>query len=154
MTLSLSACGGGPTAVIGWRMVDRTLDVKIDQPGVGDTDIQGTDGVTDDYDNAQGPLVRGVNGNISTKFPQDGRYEVVLDGCGSMGALSYDWLVDISPLIRSTACEIRVRLTEGPHDVALTVRDASGKARCNTWAPNRTRWLVTVRSRGVNSFSS
>jgi hypothetical protein len=54
-------------------MVDRTLDVKTDQPGVGDTDTAGSDGIVDDYDNAQGRLIRGVNGNISTKFPADGR---------------------------------------------------------------------------------
>lgn len=128
LTLTLSACGGGPTAVLDWRMVDRTLDVKTDQPGVGVPDTPGSDGVVDDYDNAQGRLVRGTNGNISTRFPEDGRYDVVLDGCGSMGAVSYDWLVDTGALIRSTTCELRVRLTEGPHDVALTVRDASGKS--------------------------
>jgi hypothetical protein len=128
VTLTHPACGGGPTAAVDWRMVDRTLDVKTDQAGAGIPDTSGPDGVVDDYDNAQGSLVRGVNGNISTKFPQDGRYDVALDGCGSLGAVSYDWLVDTGPLITSTNCEVRVRLTEGPHDVALTVRDASGKS--------------------------
>ena len=127
LTLTLAACGGAPRAVADWRMVDRTLDVKIDQPGVGDTDTAGSDGMVDDYDNAQGRLIRGVNGNVSTKFPADGRYDVVLDACASNGATSYVWFVDGGDPIHSDACQLQVKLTEGPHNVALTAIDASGK---------------------------
>ncbi len=128
LTLALAACGGGPAAIATWRMVDRSVDLKTDQPGPGDTDSVGPDGVIDDYDNAQGRLVRGVNGNISLKFPEDGRYEVVLDACGSGALEAYSWFVDGGDPIHSDACETRVRLTEGPHEAALTVRDASGKS--------------------------
>jgi lysophospholipase L1-like esterase len=124
--LSLSGCGGGPSAVAGWRMADRTLDVETDQRGVGAVDTNGPDGVVDDYDNAQGRLIPGVNGNITTKFPEDGRYEVILDACDSSGALDYVWLVDNGAPVPSAECETRVRLTEGPHEVALTVHGESG----------------------------
>ena len=70
----------------------------------------------DDYDNAQGQLIRGVNGNISTKFPADGRYEVILDACGS------SWAHDVLPgrwtagrRSRPPRATTTVRLTEGAH---------------------------------------
>ena len=115
------ACGG-PKAVADWRMADRTVDLETDQRGQGDVDIPGPDGIVDDYDNAQGQLIPGVNGNISTKFPEDGRYEVVLDGCASEGATLYQWSVDGAHATESPECEARVRLPEGPHELALTVQ--------------------------------
>lgn len=124
--LFLAGCGGGPRAVADWRMVDRTVDIETDQQGVGDADTPGPDGIVDDYDNAQGRLIPGVNGNISTKFPEDGRYEVVLDGCASQGATRYVWFVDGGAAIESSECETRVRLAEGPHQLALTARDSGG----------------------------
>ncbi|HET7294515.1 MAG TPA: SGNH/GDSL hydrolase family protein, partial [Vicinamibacteria bacterium] len=124
--LGVAACGGGPTAVADWSMADRTVDVETDQRGEGDADAPGPDGIVDDYDNAQGVLAPGLNGNISTKFPDDGLYEVVLDGCGSSGAVHYAWFVDGSAPFETDDCEARVRMSEGPHAVALTARDASG----------------------------
>jgi lysophospholipase L1-like esterase len=107
-------------------MQDRTLDLETDQQGPGDVDTPGPDGIVDDYDNAQGRLIPAVNGNISTKFPDDGRYEVVLDGCRSEGAVRYVWFVDGGRAIESSECETRVRLPEGAHQLALTVRDSGG----------------------------
>ncbi len=141
--LALCACGGGPVAVADWRMADRTLDVETDQQGLGDDDVPGPDGVTDDYDNAQSSLIPAVNGNISTKFPEDGRYEVVLDGCGSLGAARYLWFVDGGPAMGSSDCESRVRLAEGSHSVALTVRD-SGGASDSTGLTAEVRDLIVV----------
>src|SRR6185503_7690584 len=92
----LIGCNGGPQAVADWRMTNRTLDVSTDRPP-GEADAPGPDGFVDDYDNAQGQLVRGRNGNISTKFPADGRYEVVLDACASHGASAYSWSIDDGP---------------------------------------------------------
>lgn len=122
----LAGCGGGPRAVADWRMADRTLDAETDQRDQGDADTPGPDGIVDDYDNAQGRLIPAVNGNISTKFPEDGRYEVILDGCGSQGASRYVWFVDGGVAIESADCETRVRLTEGRHTLALTARDGGG----------------------------
>ena len=68
--LLVPGCGDGPVAVADWRMADRTVDRLTDQP-LGAADLATPDGFVDDYDNAQGALVRGVNGNISTKFPAD-----------------------------------------------------------------------------------
>jgi hypothetical protein len=107
-------------------MAERTADVETDQRGEGDADTPGPDGIVDDYDNAQGTLVPGVNGNISAKFPEDGRYEVVLDGCGSEAATRYLWFVDGDAPFESSECETRVRLTEGRHELALTVWDRDG----------------------------
>lgn len=124
---SAAACGGGPQAVADWRMADRTLDVETDTRGTGDADTPGPDGIVDDYDNAQGRLVPGANGNVSSKFPEDGRYEVVLDGCASSGsAARFLWFVDGDPPVESSDCEVRVHLPEGRHEIALTVRDADG----------------------------
>src|SRR6185503_9247864 len=101
LTLALSlilaaGCGHQPEAVADWRMVDRTVDRFTDRPP-GEEDVEGADGFVDDYDNAQGPLIRGVNGNISTKFPADGRYEVELDACRSSWAHEFSWSVDGGP---------------------------------------------------------
>jgi len=38
----------------------------------------------------------------------------------------YAWFVDDARPVETDACEARVRLPEGPHEIALTVRDASG----------------------------
>jgi lysophospholipase L1-like esterase len=124
VALCCGAACAGPKAVADWRMADRTVDLETDQRGPGDADLPGPDGIVDDYDNAQGRLVPAANGNISTKFPEDGRYEVVLDGCASEGATAYEWSVDGA--IQGSECEARVRLAEGAHELALTVRDASG----------------------------
>jgi hypothetical protein len=107
-------------------MLDRTLDVETDQRGEGDADTPGPDGIVDDYDNAQGPLVRRVNGNITARFPADGRYPVVLDACSSEGAARYLWSVDGGPELESSECETRVELAEGPHALVLTVQAADG----------------------------
>lgn len=121
-----AACGAGPKAVADWNMADRVLDVETDARGAGDADIPGPDGIVDDYDNAQGRLIPGVNGNISTKFPEDGRYEVVLDACGSEGAARYLWFVDGDAPIEASECVTRVRLVEGRHQLALTACDSDG----------------------------
>jgi hypothetical protein len=122
------ACGGGgPTAVADWRMVERTRDDFTDSGRVGEADREGPDGIVDDYEHAQGPLVPHVNGNISRKFPEDGRYEVVLDACASSGgATRFAWFVDGGAAVESEACETTVRLHEGRHAVALTARDSGG----------------------------
>ena len=124
VALSCGAACGGPKAVADWRMADRTVDLETDKRGQGDVDTPGPDGIVDDYDNAQGPLIPAVNGNISTKFPRDGRYEVVLDGCASEGATRYEWSVDGA--IQGFECEAHVRLAEGAHDLALTVTAEGG----------------------------
>jgi lysophospholipase L1-like esterase len=106
-------------------MVDRTVDSFIDRPP-GEQDVPGPDGFVDDYDNAQGRLIRGVNGNISTKFPADGRYEVVLDACGSTWAHAFSWSVDGGPSEPAASCVTTVRLTEGAHRADLIARSESG----------------------------
>ncbi len=121
----LVGCTPRPQAVAGWRMADRTLDVLTDRPP-GEPDAPGPDGFVDDYDNAQGRLIRGVNGNISTKFPEDGRYEVVLDACASSWAHDFSWSVDGGPPQPATSCLHTVRLAEGMHQAELIARNASG----------------------------
>jgi hypothetical protein len=143
VVLAVAGCGGGPHAALDWRMADRTLDVETDQQGAGDADTLGPDGIVDDYDNAQGRLVPGSNGNISTPFPDDGRYEVVLDGCASSSAQRYVWFVDGDRPFETADCETRVRLPEGPHAVGVTVRDASG-AGDTTQAAIEVRDLIVV----------
>ena len=111
-------------------MADRTLDVSTDRPP-GEADAHGPDGFVDDYDNAQGQLARGRNGNISTKFPADGRYEVVLDGCASEGATAWSWSIDDGPPQPAASCTHTVRLTEGAHRAELIVRTAAGEERAS-----------------------
>ena len=120
-----AGCNHTVVAVADWRMVDRTLDRFTDRPP-GEEDVPGPDGFVDDYDNAQGRLVRGVNGNISTKFPADGRYEVVLDACGSSWAHEFSWSLDGGAPEAAASCLTTVRLTEGPHRAELIARNASG----------------------------
>jgi lysophospholipase L1-like esterase len=124
--LSLAACNQSPRAVAQWRMADRTLDVSTDRPP-GEADVPGPDGFVDDYDNAQGTLVRGMNGNISTKFPADGRYEVVLDACASEWVDEFAWAVDGGPSQPASACRFTTKLTEGAHTAELVARNASGQ---------------------------
>ncbi len=121
----VSSCNHGPQAVADWRMVDRTLDRFTDRPP-GEQDVAGTDGFVDDYDNAQGQLIRGVNGNISTKFPADGRYDVVLDACGSTGADDFSWAVDGGTSQPAASCLGSARLSEGVHQAELIARNDSG----------------------------
>jgi hypothetical protein len=121
----LAGCNHTVQAVADWRMVDRTLDKFTDRPP-GEEDVSGPDGFVDDYDNAQGRLIRGVNGNISTKFPADGRYEVELDACASSWAHEFSWSVDGGPPEPAASCLTTVRLTEGPHRTELIARNASG----------------------------
>ena len=125
LTLILPGCNTSPHAVADWRMADRTLDLFTDRPP-GEQDVPGPDGFVDDYDNAQGRLIRGVNGNISTKFPADGRYEVVLDACGSSWAHEFSWSVDGGPFQPAATCQSTVRLTEGAHSADLIARNDSG----------------------------
>jgi hypothetical protein len=147
MAVLLVICGnacGGPSVVADWRMADRTLDLETDQRGgQSDVDTPGPDGIVDDYDNAQGDLVRAVNGNISTKFPEDGRYELVLDGCGSAGATRYRWAVGGAAPIESSECETRVRLPEGRYEVSLTATDSSGGSGTATFTAE-VRDLIVV----------
>jgi len=121
----VAGCGHHPEAVADWRMVDRTVDRLTDRPP-GEADVEGPDGFVDDYDNAQGALIRGVNGNISTKFPADGRYEVELDACRSSWAHEFSWSVDGGPFEPADSCLHTVRLTEGAHRADLIARGGSG----------------------------
>jgi len=118
-----AACGKGPEVVVDWRMADRTVDVMTDDPP--GPDQPGPDGVVDDYDAARGSLVPGRNGNISTRFPEDGRYQVVLDACQTLDAVRFTWSVEGSTL-ESTECEVTVRLPEGTHQVDVVATDAEG----------------------------
>lgn len=124
-SLGLTACND-LEAVADWRMEERTVDRFTDRP-IGQEDVTGADGFVDDYDNAQGRLVRGVNGNISTKFPADGAYTVVLDACRSARADEFSWSVDGGPLEPAASCEHAVRLAEGAHRAELVARDRSGR---------------------------
>jgi lysophospholipase L1-like esterase len=107
-------------------MTDRTVDRFSDRPP-GEEDVPGPDGFVDDYDNAQGVLIRGVNGNISTKFSADGTYAVELDACGSDAADDLSWSIDGGPFEPAAECLHAVRLTEGAHRAELLARDASGR---------------------------
>ena len=125
LALSLPGCNTSPHAVADWRMVDRTVDLFTDRPP-GEQDVAGPDGFVDDYDNAQGPLIRGLNGNISTKFPADGAYEVILDACGSNWVDQVSWSIDGGPFLPAATCQTTVRLTEGAHRADLIARNDSG----------------------------
>lgn len=108
-------------------MADRTVDEETDDRlGV---DRPGPDGVVDDYDNAQGLLHPGLNGNISTKFPPDGKYVVELDACAFEGGQRFSWSVDGGPAVEATTCTTEVRLSEGRHEVAVTVGGSAGDER-------------------------
>jgi hypothetical protein len=134
----LAAACGGPHAVADWRMADRTVDIETDVRGIGDADTPGPDGVTDDYDNAQGDLIPGRNGNISKRFPPDGRYDVILDACGSSEATRFTWSIEGEAPVTSETCEASARLSEGLHQIELTVADAQG-------AEGRVRFSAEVR---------
>lgn len=92
------------TAAIDWRMPALTSDAN-------------GDGVIDSY----------VGGNRTADVPTDGRYEVVLDGCASRGATSFEWGIG-STRVASDVCSSTVRLTEGPHRVKLKARGPGGTA--------------------------
>jgi len=124
LSLALVACSGGPEVIVDWRMVDRTVDVLTDDPP--GPDREGPDGVVDDYDAALGPLVPNRNGNISTRFPADGRYGVVLDACRTAGGARFAWTVDEDAPFESGDCATTMRLTEGPHRVLAEVTDTDG----------------------------
>jgi hypothetical protein len=124
--IALLATGcGGPDAVAHWRMTDRTLDRFTDAP-LG-TSVEGPDGIVDRYDRAQGGLVRGRNGNISSKFPADGLYEVTLDACKTTGAATYAWAIDGGAPVAAAGCETTVRLSEGTHEATLLATSSSGE---------------------------
>jgi hypothetical protein len=127
LAAAAAACTGSHEVVANWRMVDRTMDQLTDAPP--GADHRGADGAVDNYDNAQGTLIRGVNGNISTKFPADGRYEVVLDACGSHGATRFSWRVDRAAPVETSECATTVRLPEGPHSAHLEAFDEHGHER-------------------------
>ena len=124
LALILPACGAGPTPVADWRMADRTRDEFTDNPPADPR--PGPDGVVDVYDHAQGPLLPRRNGNISTKFPADGLYDVILDACGTEGAARFSWSIDGGPSRPADDCATTVRLPEGEHTAQLTVADAGG----------------------------
>jgi hypothetical protein len=124
LPLVVAGCSDGPEVAADWRMADRTVDLFTDRPG-GES-VEGSDGIVDRYDNAQGRLVPGRDGNISTKFPADGRYDVVLDACATEGAVRYAWSVDGGRVQPAEGCATTVRLEEGPHLAVLTATAASG----------------------------
>jgi lysophospholipase L1-like esterase len=117
-------CGQGPEVVADWRMVDRTVDLSTDDPP--GPDQPGPDGVVDDYDSAQGPVVVGRNGNISARFPADGRYEVVLDACQTLGAARFTWSVE-ETTFETAECTVTLPLPEGRHTVGIVATDSDGR---------------------------
>jgi hypothetical protein len=122
---ALSAgCGDAPSVSAEWRMADRTVDRFTDRP-LG-TSAEGPDGIVDRYDHAQGALVRGRNGNVSTRFPADGLYDVVLDACATSGATRFAWSIDGGPSQEAPGCQTTVRLSEGPHEARLLATSADG----------------------------
>jgi len=120
----LFGCNVGPRAAADWRMADRTVDLFTDVQG--GSDVPGPDGAVDDYDTAQGPLNPRVNGNVSTRFPEDGSYEVVLDACASEGAIRFSWSIDGAEAVEVVDCETTARLSEGTHEATLVAVDGSG----------------------------
>jgi hypothetical protein len=120
----LAGCGDAPSASAEWRMADRTLDQSTDAP-LG-TSLSGPDGIVDRYDRAQGGLVPGRNGNISSRFPADGLYEVILDACATTGADTYAWSIDGGPSQPVSDCRATVRLAEGAHQARLTATSGGG----------------------------
>lgn len=67
------------------------------------------------------------NGEQTAVVPSDGRYPVTLNGCGSDGTItSYSWIVDGGSPLTGSACSRTLTLTEGSHDVLLTVFGAAG----------------------------
>lgn len=113
-----SATHGGwkprPTAEIDWRMPALTVDAD-------------GNGVIDRY----------IDGNRTADVPADGRYDVVLDACGSTRTTRYTWWVRAlerkapKPRVQrvtSRACETTVRLSEGRHRVTLVAYGKRGLA--------------------------
>ena len=121
----LAGCNSSPDVTAEWRMADRTVDRFTDGP-LG-TARSGPDGIVDRYTRAQGGHVPGRNGNISTPFPADGLYEVILDACDTPDATAWAWSVDGGPAQAAAGCETTVRLTEGPHEVDLIATTPSGE---------------------------
>lgn len=95
---------GRTTAVIDWQMPALTLDAN-------------GDGAVDPY----------RDGNRTADVPADGRYDVVLDGCGSANATRFVWTVG-KKKVTTRRCATVVRLAEGRHHVTLTTRGPRGTA--------------------------
>ncbi|MEA2462043.1 MAG: hypothetical protein QOH90_2220 [Actinomycetota bacterium] len=97
------ACELGVTAHADWKMPPQTIDSD-------------KDGVLDHYL---------ANGEQSAPVSSDGKYRVVLNGCKSEGPIvKYFWVVDGGVPEKTGACTFPTRMTEGDHDVLLTVRSA------------------------------
>lgn len=97
-----------PTAVIRWWMPPLTQDANAD-------------GVVDAY----------IGGNRTADVPADGRYDVVLDGCRSRNADSFEWTV-AGATVRTDQCTTTVRLAEGTYRVKLKTRGEVGTAVART----------------------
>lgn len=93
-----------PTSVIDWRMPELTVDAD-------------GNGVIDSY----------LDGNRTADVPRNGRYPVVLDGCGSANASRFEWQIR-SWKTSSRKCSTTVRLPEGKHRVKLKTRGPGGTA--------------------------
>lgn len=90
-------------AVFKWKMQDLTLDANGDR-------------IIDRY----------IGGNRAADVPADGRYPVVLDGCGSSGPVdSWTWNVGGTEIASST-CRKTVLVAEGNVPISLTVSSAAG----------------------------
>lgn len=108
-----------PTSVIDWTVPPLTPDYD-------------GDGVIDAY----------IDGNRTANVPRDGRYRVVLNGCGSQNATVYTWRVrprqpgwkkpgptwHRSKTIRTKHCTASLRLREGTYWVKLKTRGPGGTA--------------------------
>ena len=68
-----------------------------------------------------------IDGNRTADVPADGRYEVVLDGCGSANATSFEWQIR-SNKFTSEGCSTTIRLAEGDYRVKLKTRGPGGTA--------------------------
>lgn len=93
------------TAVPDWTMPDRTLDLDHN-------------GFIDDY----------IAGSQSAIVPVDGKYNVLLDGCGSFGSINtWDWVVD-GRSFSTHDCSLAVKSREGDFDASLTVTGPDASA--------------------------
>jgi hypothetical protein len=107
-----------PTAVIDWRMPALTVDAN-------------GDGAIDPY----------LEGNRTADVPADGRYDVVLDGCGSEHATSFEWKIR-SRTYSSSGCSTTVRLPEGDYWVKLKTRGPGGTAVSHRTVTVRTHLVL------------
>jgi hypothetical protein len=107
-----------PSAVIDWQMPALTVDSNAD-------------GSIDPY----------LDGNRTADVPPDGRYEVVLDGCRSANATSFEWQIR-SQKYSSAECSTTVRLAEGDYRVKLKTRGPGGTAVSHRTVTVRTHLVL------------